>query len=183
MYLFLDTETTGVTPQDRIVSICCAFYDSGGAAASTTYSLIRPEGFTIPPGATAIHGITTERALQDGHSLESTLDSVSAEITQRSPRTLVGHNVSFDRAMVMREFARAKKADPISKLRTFCTMKETADICRLPGKYGDFKWPRLAELHRHLFGRTMDGAHDARADVDACARCYFELKRLGMRLE
>jgi hypothetical protein len=29
----------------------------------------------------------------------------------------------------------------------------------------------------------LSGAHDARADVEACARCFFELQRLGMSLE
>jgi DNA polymerase III subunit epsilon len=183
VYLFLDTETTGVTPGDRIVSICCAFYDSRGENTSSMYALIRPEGFAIPSGATAIHGITTERALRDGFSLVSTLDSLSAEISRRSPDTLVGHNVSFDRAMVLREYARVQRPEPISGLKTFCTMKETANVCRLPGKYGDYKWPKLAELHRHLFGRPLVGAHDARADVEACARCFFELQRLGMCFE
>ena len=28
MYLFLDNETTGITLQDRIVSICWALYDT-----------------------------------------------------------------------------------------------------------------------------------------------------------
>jgi DNA polymerase III subunit epsilon len=183
VYLFLDTETTGVTPQDRIVSICWAFYDSRGDNTSSMYALVRPEGFTIPAGATAIHGITTERALRDGHSLASTLDAMSAEIARRSPKTLVGHNVSFDRSMVLREYSRAKKPEAISGLKTFCTMKGTADICRLPGKYGDFKWPKLGELNRHLFGKSLSRAHDAQADVEACARCFFELQKLGMRLE
>jgi DNA polymerase III epsilon subunit-like protein len=144
------------------------------------YALVRPEGFTIPADATAIHGITTERALRDGHSLASTLDAMSAEVACRSPNTLVGHNVSFDRSMVLREYSRAKRPEAISGLRTICTMMGTADICRLPGKYGDFKWPKLGELHRHLFGKSLSVAHDARADVEACARCFFELQRLGM---
>jgi DNA polymerase III subunit epsilon len=180
VYLFLDTETTGVTPQDRIVSICCAFYDSRGDNTSTMYALVRPEGFTIPGGATAIHGITTERALRDGHSLASTLDAMSEGIVRRSPKTLVGHNLSFDRSMILREYSRTKKPEAISGLKTFCTMKGTAHVCRLPGNYGDFKWPKLGELYRHLFGTSLRGAHDARADVEACARCFFELRRLGM---
>jgi DNA polymerase III epsilon subunit-like protein len=183
MYLFLDTETTGVKPSDRIVSICCAFYDFRGEEVSSMYALVKPDGFTIPPDATAIHGITTERALRDGFSLASTLDSLSAEISRRSPKILVGHNVEFDLAIVLREYARVRRPEPFTAMRSFCTMKETTEICRLPGKFGDYKWPKLGELHRHLFGKPLSGAHDAKADVEACARCFFELLRLGMRLE
>mgnify|MGYP000730892693 CR=1 FL=1 len=36
------------------------------------------------------------------------------------------------------------------------------------------------ELHQKLFGEGFEGAHHALADVRACARCYFELVRLGV---
>ena len=44
------------------------------------YTLIRPEGFEIPWGATAIHGITTEQALDEGLELAATLEAINAEI-------------------------------------------------------------------------------------------------------
>jgi DNA polymerase-3 subunit epsilon len=182
MYLFLDTETTGVTPQDHVVSICCAFYDAEGRSQSVIYALVRPEGFEIPWGATAIHGITTEQALSEGKELAAILEAINAEILLRSPALLVGHNVSFDIAMIGREYTRARKPDRVTGMRVFCTMKGTSDLCRLPGKYGSYKWPKLDELHRFVFGQALQGAHDARADVEACARCFFELKRRGQRV-
>jgi DNA polymerase III epsilon subunit-like protein len=182
MYLFLDTETTGITPQDRVVSICCAFYDPQGRALSVIDTLIRPEGFEIPWGATAVHGITTQQALEEGRELAATLDAIDDEILLRSPAVLVGHNVSFDIAMVGRECSRKRRPDRISGMRAFCTMKGTANLCRLPGKYGSYKWPKLDELHRFVFGKAIHGAHGARADVEACARCFFELKKRGQRM-
>jgi DNA polymerase III epsilon subunit-like protein len=182
MYLFLDTETTGVTPNDHVVSICCAFYDPQGQSVSVINTLIRPEGFEIPWEATSIHGITTERALEEGRELAETLDAINAEILLRSPGVLVGHNVNFDIAMVGREYSRKRRPDRISGMRAFCTMKGTANLLRLPGKYGSYKWPKLDELHRFVFGIAHQGAHDARADVEACARCFFELKKRGQRM-
>jgi hypothetical protein len=64
----------------------------------------------------------------------------------------------------------------LGALPTFCTMLSSVEVCRLPGRYGDYKWPRLAELHQHLFGADFAGAHDAAADVMACLRCYFALR-------
>jgi DNA polymerase III epsilon subunit-like protein len=56
-----------------------------------------------------------------------------------------------------------------------CTMLSSVDFCQLPGRYGSFKWPQLQELHKILFGKEFDSAHDALADVVACGDCLFEL--------
>lgn len=54
--------------------------------------------------------------------------------------------------------------------------KSVVNYCALPGSQG-YKWPKLIELHEKLFGETFVDAHDARVDVKACARCFFELKK------
>ena len=61
-------------------------------------------------------------------------------------------------------------------------MKCSADFCAIPSNspYGGYKWPKLEELYRKLFGYTFDGAHDALADVEATRKCYFELKKKGI---
>ena len=66
-----------------------------------------------------------------------------------------------------------------NKRERFCTMKTSTELCAIPGRYG-FKWPTLAELHQRLFGTIPAGAHAAGSDVEACARCFFEMKRLGL---
>ena len=58
-------------------------------------------------------------------------------------------------------------------------MKESTDFCALPGMYG-FKYPNLTELHRKLFQKAFDGAHDALADVRACKAAYYELRARGV---
>jgi DNA polymerase III epsilon subunit-like protein len=55
-------------------------------------------------------------------------------------------------------------------------MIEATDFCRLPGSYG-YKWPTLAELYFELFHDEVEEAHNARVDVVACAKCFFELKK------
>lgn len=51
-------------------------------------------------------------------------------------------------------------------------MKAMTPICKLPGTYDDFKWPRLSEAYRFAFNEDFSGAHDAMADVRACLRIY-----------
>ena len=179
MFLILDTETTGVTPRDRIVSICWALYDSDGDELTTEHHIIYPDGFTIPPGAAAIHGITTDIARRRGVTLEDVLIQLRDDIEHHWPKLYVGHNVSFDRPIVLNEYQRVAEEENLSTLPIFCTMKSTTNICRLPSNRGGYKWPKLEELHRHLFGRPHASAHDAKGDVSATAKCFFELRRLG----
>ncbi len=42
-----------------------------------------------------------------------------------------------------------------------------------------FKQPKLEELYAKIFGSSFDNAHNAAADVNATARCFFELLRLN----
>jgi hypothetical protein len=58
--------------------------------------------------------------------------------------------------------------------------KPVKEYCALPRKNGGYKPPKLIELHEILFGESFVGAHDAAADVRACARCFFELKKRGV---
>jgi DNA polymerase-3 subunit epsilon len=83
----------------------------------------------------------------------------------------------FDR--FLHEVVRAKLENPIASRKQICTMLVATDYCRLPGSRG-FKWPRLHELHSKLFGVPHQDSHQALADVEACRRCFFELKRLGI---
>jgi DNA polymerase III subunit epsilon len=59
-------------------------------------------------------------------------------------------------------------------------MKEATTFCGLPGRYGDFKYPNLTELHRTLFQKAFADAHDALADVRACKAAFFELRTRGV---
>ena len=38
----------------------------------------------------------------------------------------------------------------------------------------------LNELHLQLFETEFTDSHNASADVEACARCYFELRKRGI---
>ena len=61
-------------------------------------------------------------------------------------------------------------------------MQASTDYCAIPSNspYGGYKWPKLEELYRKLFGCMFDNAHDALADVEATKKCYFELLDRGL---
>jgi DNA polymerase III epsilon subunit-like protein len=180
MYLVLDTETTGVKPTDRIVSMAWAVFDETGTEVVLRHHLVIPDGFTIPRDATAIHGITTEEARRKGVPIGTVLTKLAADIDGHAPKLFVGHNVGFDRSIVLNEYTRLKSRQNLSRLPTYCTMKSTVEFCRIPRYGGGFKWPTLQELHRKLFGSPLALAHDAQVDVRTCAKCFFELRRRGL---
>ena len=61
------------------------------------------------------------------------------------------------------------------------TKDDATNYCAIPGgRGGRFKWPKLTELHVKLFGEAFAEAHNASADVEATARCFLELIRLGV---
>lgn len=188
MYLFFDTETTGVPKNykapltdlanwPRAVQIAWAIYDSNGTETGAVEHLIRPDGFTIPAEVTAIHGITTAQALEKGIALTQALSEFWAAV--QTAQTLVGHNISFDENILGAEFLRCKMDNPIPSKPRICTMKASVNYCKLPGTSG-YKNPKLGELYKILFQTHIEQAHTALADVRATARCFFQLKELGI---
>ena len=188
MYLFFDTETTGLPRSwkapvsdlnnwPRLVQLAYLFYDSHGNKISGGDFIIKPEGFTIPVEASRIHGISTERAIQEGKPIREVLQDFQSMIDEAE--YLVAHNMSFDEKIVGAEFLRNNMSDSIAKKRKICTMQSTTNFCALNGPYG-YKWPKLSELHYKLFRTDFEEAHNAAADIQATARCFWELKRLGM---
>lgn len=188
MYLFFDTETTGlplnwkapvqqVNNWPRLVQIAWLSYSKEGKLLSEQQYIIKPDGFTIPNEASNVHGITTKIAKQQGVPLAGVLSHFNQEISKA--KSLVAHNMSFDEKIVGAEFIRGTVQSQLFRMTRICTMLATVDYCRIPGRYG-FKWPKLSELHIKLFGHDFEDAHDAMADIQATAKCFWELKKLGV---
>lgn len=188
MNLFFDTETTGVPKSykapvsdlnnwPRLVQLAWLLTDEKGRELNCGEHIIKPEGFAIPAEAARIHGITTEIALAEGVDLRFAIDAIVADI--QKAETLIAHNVQFDEKILGAELLRIGYRNHVEAKPRKCTMQASTNYCRLPGPYG-YKWPKLQELHQKLFRETFDGAHRALTDVRACARCYFELVRLGV---
>jgi DNA polymerase III epsilon subunit-like protein len=191
MLLFLDTETTGlpkysatnnpVEKWPRVVQLAWSLYDSDGTRESRNSFIIYPTDFSIPMDSARIHGITTDRAKAEGVSLHKVLPQFNADVEKA--QTVVAHNLDFDLPIVTTEFVRCRLETHLAEKQYFCTMKtpQVVSWCKLPAKSGrGYKWPTLNELHLQLFQEEFTGSHNAGADVEACARCYFELRRRGI---
>ena len=187
MYLFFDTETTGLPKNwkapvtdlqnwPRLVQLAYLLYDQQGNKISGGDFIIQPDGFTIPAEAAAIHGISTEKANREGVALMTVLQDFQTLINRAEQ--LVAHNMSFDEKIMGAEFLRNRMPDSIASKRKICTMQRSTNFCALDGPYG-YKWPKLSELHYKLFNTGFEEAHNAAVDINATAKCFWELKRLG----
>jgi DNA polymerase-3 subunit epsilon len=175
MILFFDTETTGV-PRNykapasdldnwpRPVQLAWILTDEDGIPIEEVETIVRPNGFTIPSDATAVHGITTKVAREKGAGLVEVLNHFLSSLLKAEK--VIAHNLQFDEKIVSAEFLRCRLPNPIESMPRACTMLASTDLCQLTGRHGN-KWPRLEELFRHLFGKPMGEAHNAL--IDACS--------------
>ncbi|KXV48749.1 hypothetical protein AD945_06260 [Gluconobacter albidus] len=191
--LFFDTETTGLAKpglptghedQPHCVQLAAILTDDQGREEGCVNVIIRPDGWTVPDGAAAVHGITTEKAARYGIR-EQVASVLFYDLTSRAD-LLVAHNIQFDRQIVATMYARAKRAEWKLPEAQFCTMEAATPLVNLPptprmraAGIIKPKAPKLEECIRHFYGETLEGAHDALVDVRACARIYFEMKRMG----
>lgn len=186
--LFFDTETTGLPTKrnarpdevdcwPRMVQLAWAIGD--GVDTDARSYIIKPEGFTIPDVVAKIHGISQERAMDEGVSIEGVLEEFQGGIGL--VEKLAAHNIDFDYGVAGAEFLRSGFWNHLDDKPRVCTMRCSTGLCKIPQKNGrGYKWPKLMELHQFLFGCGFEHAHDASADVAAGVRCYWELNRRGI---
>ena len=188
MYLFFDTETTGLPPEvssdlshwPRLVQLGWLLTDEKGKVLRQDDLIVRPEGFTIPSRTIHIHGITMKQAYAEGVSLQDALARFSEAL--RFSHILIGHNVDYDYHVMKAEYYRKKIDTLIGRYPRFCTMKTPliVEFCRLMRGDNRSNWPSLSELYSYLFEEPFRDAHNAFQDAKATAQCFFKLKGMGI---
>ena len=190
MYLIFDTETTGLPKKynaplsdsdnwPRLVQLAWQLHAADGKLLNAGNLIVQPEGFTIPFNAEKVHGISTQRAIDEGEPLEHVLQEFSADVAKAD--VLVGHNLEFDLNIVGAEYYRVEMDNPMPAKEHIDTKEVSTDFVAIPGgRGGRFKWPTLTELYKKLFGEAFADAHDAAYDVDATARAFFGLITQGV---
>jgi DNA polymerase III subunit epsilon len=189
MIIVLDTETTGLPANyqapvsnvgnwPRAVEISWGLFMNGGMLLRKHSYIILPSVYEIPAEATAKHGITTEQALAEGTPITGVLEMLLDDM--QNADYIVAHNMDFDSCILGAEYIRIGMTNPFESLPLVCTMQASTEYCKLPGKNGGFKWPRLSELYATLFHEPLEEEHRAEVDMLTCARCYFELVKRGV---
>ncbi|TPG08285.1 3'-5' exonuclease [Rhodanobacter glycinis] len=188
--IVLDTETQGFPlykepsedpRQPHIVELAALLYDDAtGELVEQLHAIVRPDGWIIPDDVAEIHGITTERAMDEGRPEAEVLAEFLALHARCSLR--VAHNEDFDQRIVRIAIKRLGEgatqeerdaiADAFKSAPKYCTMKTDA-------KARGVKWPKLVEAYKHHTGRELEGAHSALFDARACAEVYFAMNPIA----
>jgi len=207
MIIIFDTETTGLpknysaSAEDvdnwpRIIQLAYGLYENDGTLIKLVNNLIKPDGWSLPTKETFLaegkteeeaikaanfwieNGYTNEKLETEGKPIKELLNEFVND--RLISEFAVAHNISFDSKIIRAEMFRANMHVEFTS-KKFCTMQSSTSFCNLPKKNGKGKkWPTLTELHTVLFQKDFEGSHDAANDVDACAKCFFELVRIGV---
>ena len=170
-------ETSETTNWPRLVQLSWITTDEECHVLSQNDFIIYPDGFTIPEDAVRLHGITTEIAKEKGKPLKEVIDKFMEDFN--AAKTIVGHNIAFDKKIIGAELIRLGQKDIMDSKKSLCTMEASTDYCRIPGTHG-YKWPKLQELHKKLFGYEFEDAHNSISDVTATLKCFKEMRKRGL---
>ena len=186
-YIVIDTETIGFPVrktfntywdpkeydiyynQARMIEIGFIKYKKETNEYLSEYSsLVIPDNFVIENSN--IHGITTENATKLGKDINIVLDNLEKELEDCD--LLVGHNINFDKHIILAECFRYNKTNLISLLnncQTYCTMFKGKEYMNVQ------KVPKLIELYQFLFKQELQQNHRALEDVKATSVCYQQM--------
>ncbi|ROO82523.1 DNA polymerase III epsilon subunit-like protein [Actinocorallia herbida] len=181
-----DTETTSVDVETaRIVQIAQVMADARNRTTTQDVQLINA-GVDIPEGASAIHGITTERMRAEGLDpkkvLEHYADELSSAMAGGTP--IVGMNLAYDFTLFDRELRRhglrtldARLGRAIGPVVDVYVLDKLCDPWRPTKNSGGRK---LGAMAKH-YGVRLDNAHDAGADALASCRIAWQMVTWGSK--
>jgi len=171
-YVVIDTETTGVSKNDRIIQLGVARYQEGHLVSS--WSTLVWSDIEVPSGATAVHGITTAMLAQAPTFTEVIPDllKICADAWPAA------YNASFDQRMLQESIKRTALTD-LERLEGALFLRRD---CRW---FDPLVWSRHVDRweksgHKLVtvcqrYGIPVN-AHDARADAVASGRLLWELR-------
>lgn len=180
-WLGLDFESTGVDPLTARIVTACVAYRSESDAGWTRDWLADAGHELIPEQATAIHGVTSERAHSEGQPVIDVAEEVR-ELLQKAwvnDVPVVAMNASFDLSLLNAELVRAGHRElsidgPV--LDPFvldkCVDKFRRGSRRLPDLCVHYDVPHTSAGPGETGGA---GAHDATADALAALRVLWRI--------
>lgn len=173
--LAFDVESTGPDPDyARIVTATVIELGPNVAGGKRVHEWLANPGVPIPAGATAVHGITTERAVEDGTDpaqvVFELLTILGPALGHGIP--VVAFNAAYDLTVLDRE-CRRHKVDTLSRRGDVAPIIDPHVIDKAVDKYR--KGKRTLAVTCERYGIDLGDAHDATADALGAARLAWKL--------
>lgn len=176
---FIDKKNPNLDAQPYIIQFAWIYgelIDGEFSEIKRINQFIKPK-ISIPYAASQVHHIY-DIDVKNAPSIETYIDDFLEIINQSD--VIIGHNIEYDEEMIKLELKRLGRDYEYRPKQVMCTMKTTVDYCALPGSGERFKYPKLGELYKKLFGEYFIGAHDAIVDVEATLKAFLQLHKIGV---
>ncbi|MEU6882334.1 3'-5' exonuclease [Streptomyces sp. NPDC046712] len=166
-----DLETTGTEPLEaRIVTASVVGVHDGRVARQRDW--LADPGIRIPAQASAIHGISSERAAAEGRPVREVADEIAETLTGYWARgvPVVAYNASFDLTLLSAELRRHGLPSLSERLggTPIGPVVDPYTIDRAVDRYRRGK--RTLEAVCAEYGVVLEAAHQAAADALAAVR-------------
>ena len=178
--LFLDTETTGLSPELNDIIQVAGICEEDGKELGSFNIFMKPTNFAnVSDKALEVNKITRAQ-LKSFQSSTSGLDEFKKELNKlkgNSGKLIpVGANCKFDLDMVSGLFKKHDAGHPMNYL-DFYSAFDITGVCRGLKHLGiiDVENCKLGTLATY-FGVTNNKAHDAMEDVRATKQIYYIIK-------
>ena len=174
--IIFDCETTGllapmatkIESQPYLTEAYCVRLTKDFEFVEEFESMVKPP-VPISEEITRITGITDE-TVKDAPNFIQIYDELY-DIFECC-RNVSAHNAMFDLGVLNRELFRYDKEMEFNWPKNkFCSVEASRHYFN--------KRLTLQKLHEHLFGVGFEGAHRARHDVEATAKCFMKMVELG----
>lgn len=188
-----DSETNGIPvwgipsedpSQPHLVQLAAALVNTvTGDVTEEMDVIIKPDGWEITQETIDKHGITMERAMEEGIPEADALDQLIDMWCKCERR--IAFNTTFDNRMI--RIAQKRYFSPDNSVQAewmrswnddkelyYCTMQAAKKAM------GVKKLPTLAEAYQHFMGRPLVGAHNAMVDAMASLDIYFAINGKGV---
>lgn len=188
-YIILDIETNGIgsfrPPSQRPVQVSWITHNNGNVVEASHF--VKGTGPISTSSTYPCTHITDELLEKDGIPFLDVWERLKEGLS--GVTTIVSHNCDFDVGCLIRELERNGVGEEVELLITkkmVCTMKESTDFCAIPktgngARFGGYKWPKLSELYRKLFGQETTAAlHDSLEDCRVLHACYTRGRELNV---
>ncbi|OKJ03979.1 DNA polymerase III subunit epsilon [Streptomyces sp. CB01249] len=173
-----DLETTGTDPLEaRIVTAAVIAVDDRDGEPVARHTWLADPGIRIPAQASAIHGISSERAAAEGRPAREVADEIADTLAGywRRGVPVVAYNAAFDLTLLTAELDR-HGLPPLADRLGGAAVGPVIDpytIDRAVDRYR--KGKRNLEAVCVEYGVVHGGAHDAAADALAAVRVAYAI--------
>lgn len=174
-----DTETCGIPDwkipsddpsQPHLVQLAAVVVDADTREVVDSLDvIIKPDGWEIPDEVAAIHGITTEIAMEKGIPETEAVDKLLAMC---NGCTRIAYNRTFDQRIIRIALKRYGYGEDVMEAWGDKTNHECSMFM---AKKAMGYQPKLSAAYKHFTGKDMEGAHSARNDALASLEVYFAI--------